>query len=76
MNSKNLAEGSKLSRAGPDDSIVFFSCSPQDALGTAAVKKLTSLHGTRYKVGSICNIICEYSIRASFLTNTALFSAL
>ncbi|KAI4825427.1 hypothetical protein KUCAC02_021107 [Chaenocephalus aceratus] len=27
-----------------------------DAIGTAAVKKLTSLHGTRYKVGSICNI--------------------
>ncbi|KAI9547556.1 carbamoyl-phosphate synthase (glutamine-hydrolyzing) cpa2 [Dissostichus eleginoides] len=32
-----------------------------DAIGTAAVKKLTSLHGTRYKVGSICNIIYQAS---------------
>ncbi|KAK5901755.1 hypothetical protein CesoFtcFv8_007084 [Champsocephalus esox] len=32
-----------------------------DAIGTAAVEKLTSLHGTRYKVGSICNIIYQAS---------------
>ncbi|XP_017285704.2 carboxypeptidase A2-like [Kryptolebias marmoratus] len=28
-----------------------------DSVGRAAVKKLTSLYGTQYKVGSICNII-------------------
>ncbi|CAJ1056142.1 carboxypeptidase A4 [Xyrichtys novacula] len=32
-----------------------------DAVGTAAVQKLTSLYGTRYKVGSICNIIYQAS---------------
>ncbi|XP_034542477.1 carboxypeptidase A4 [Notolabrus celidotus] len=32
-----------------------------DAVGRAAVQKLTSLHGTRYKVGSICNIIYQAS---------------
>ncbi|KAM7002795.1 carboxypeptidase A4 [Tautogolabrus adspersus] len=32
-----------------------------DAVGRAAVQKLTSLYGTRYKVGSICNIIYQAS---------------
>ncbi|XP_054632507.1 carboxypeptidase A4 [Dunckerocampus dactyliophorus] len=32
-----------------------------DSLGRAAVQKLTSLHGTRYKVGSICKIIYQAS---------------
>ncbi|KAK5866915.1 hypothetical protein PBY51_011449 [Eleginops maclovinus] len=31
------------------------------AIGTAAVQKLTSLYGTRYQVGSICNIIYQAS---------------
>lgn len=35
-------------------------CRPlQDTVGKQAVQKLTSLYGTRYRVGSICNIICE-----------------
>ncbi|XP_041651761.1 carboxypeptidase A4 [Cheilinus undulatus] len=32
-----------------------------DSVGRAAVQKLTSLYGTRYKVGSICNIIYQAS---------------
>ncbi|XP_061896678.1 carboxypeptidase A4 [Entelurus aequoreus] len=32
-----------------------------DSLGRAAVQKLSSLHGTRYKVGSICRIIYQAS---------------
>lgn len=32
-----------------------------DSVGRAAVQKLSSLHGTRYKVGSICNIIYQAS---------------
>ncbi|XP_069018742.1 carboxypeptidase A2-like [Embiotoca jacksoni] len=32
-----------------------------DAVGRAAVQKLTSLYGTRYKVGSICKIIYQAS---------------
>lgn len=32
-----------------------------DSVGRAAVKKLTSLYGTRYKVGSICKIIYQAS---------------
>ncbi|XP_053742037.1 carboxypeptidase A2-like [Synchiropus splendidus] len=32
-----------------------------DAVGRAAVQKLTSLYGTRYKVGSICRIIYQAS---------------
>ncbi|XP_077423880.1 carboxypeptidase A4 [Vanacampus margaritifer] len=32
-----------------------------DSLGRAAVQKLASLHGTRYKVGSICRIIYQAS---------------
>ncbi|XP_037308350.1 carboxypeptidase A4 [Pungitius pungitius] len=32
-----------------------------DSVGRAAVQKLTSLHGTSYKVGSICNIIYQAS---------------
>jgi len=32
-----------------------------DSIGRAAVQKLTSLYGTRYKVGSICNIIYQAS---------------
>ncbi|XP_034390229.1 carboxypeptidase A4 [Cyclopterus lumpus] len=32
-----------------------------DSVGRAAVEKLTSLYGTRYKVGSICNIIYQAS---------------
>lgn len=32
-----------------------------DSLGRAAVQKLTSLYGTRYKVGSICKIIYQAS---------------
>uniref|UniRef100_A0A8D2ZF43 Peptidase M14 domain-containing protein n=1 Tax=Scophthalmus maximus TaxID=52904 RepID=A0A8D2ZF43_SCOMX len=32
-----------------------------DSVGKAAVQKLTSLYGTRYKVGSICNIIYQAS---------------
>nr|UYZ39184.1 carboxypeptidase A2-like [Pampus argenteus] len=32
-----------------------------DSVGRAAVTKLTSLYGTRYKVGSICNIIYQAS---------------
>ncbi|XP_071781621.2 carboxypeptidase A4 [Centroberyx gerrardi] len=32
-----------------------------DSIGRAAVQKLTSLYGTRYKVGSICKIIYQAS---------------
>ncbi|KAM9854103.1 carboxypeptidase A2-like [Aulostomus maculatus] len=32
-----------------------------DSVGRAAVQKLSSLHGTRYKVGSICKIIYQAS---------------
>lgn len=32
-----------------------------DSVGRAAVQKLSSLHGTRYKVGSICRIIYQAS---------------
>ncbi|XP_068579908.1 carboxypeptidase A4 [Cebidichthys violaceus] len=32
-----------------------------DSVGRAAVQKLTSLYGTQYKVGSICNIIYQAS---------------
>ncbi|TNN77218.1 Carboxypeptidase A2 [Liparis tanakae] len=32
-----------------------------DSVGRAAVQKLSALHGTRYKVGSICNIIYQAS---------------
>merc|ERR1712002_418611 len=32
-----------------------------DSVGSAAVQKLTSLYGTRYKVGSICKIIYQAS---------------
>ncbi|XP_013884801.1 carboxypeptidase A4 isoform X2 [Austrofundulus limnaeus] len=32
-----------------------------DSIGKAAVEKLTSLYGTQYKVGSICNIIYQAS---------------
>ncbi|MBW4002339.1 hypothetical protein HHB80_11260, partial [Neisseria meningitidis] len=32
-----------------------------DSVGRAAAQKLTSLYGTSYKVGSICNIIYQAS---------------
>uniref|UniRef100_A0A672ZTA9 Carboxypeptidase A2-like n=1 Tax=Sphaeramia orbicularis TaxID=375764 RepID=A0A672ZTA9_9TELE len=44
-----------------------YSCNPVahqpelDSVGRAAVQKLTSLYGTRYKVGSICRIIYQAS---------------
>lgn len=31
----------------------------QHSVGRAAAQKLTSLYGTAYQVGSICNIICK-----------------
>lgn len=39
----------------------------QDSVGHRAVQALSSLYGTSYRVGSICKIICEFTLH-SFLT--------